>query len=683
VAIDRGEEPARAEYLVRRLTEHSGEGFAVLDAQGKVLLPGPSVLGYRAEDFVGRSAFELAHPDDRPRLLEALQWILANPEASRQVEYRARHAGGSWRWLEVVGRNLLHDPVVAGIVVNFRDVTARRIAERRMAAQYAVTHILAESSGMQDIVPRVLAALGETLGYGYGAFWTADRRLGLIRRLESWRAAATPEPLNIERACEFKWSGGRGLLGTVWAFAKPIWIPDLQRVEFTRAPLARADGLQSALLFPILEGSEVMGVVEFFSGETRPSDPDLLRTMEVAAGQIGQFLERRSLEEQLRFAQKLESLGVLAGGIAHDFNNLLTGIMGNISLAVETLPPQHVSRDYLKDALEGTEGAASLTRQLLAYAGKGKFVVERVDLSALARGMRALVERSIPKNAGLAFDLAQDLPAVEGDPSQLQQVILNLILNGAEAIPERSHGAVTIRTGRQQADADYLRGALGGPPGPGEYVYFEVRDTGTGMEPQVLARIFDPFFTTKFTGRGLGLAAVLGIVRGHRGFLKVESLPGQGSEFRVLFPAAGKPLCASEEETFVQPVPAAGATDRGTILVVDDEDLVRRTAAHTLEHYGYRVLSVSDGIEAVERFAAQPDAIDLVLLDHTMPGMSGEETLRELQRIHPQVKVLLSSGYNEDEATQRFAGHNLAGFLQKPYVASYLADAVRAVLAVK
>lgn len=670
---------SRAEYLIRKLTERSGDGFAVLDREGRVLLPGPSVLGHHGKDFSGRSAFELAHPDDRPLLSQTFQWLLAHPDSSRRIEYRARHADGSWHWLEVVGKNLLHDPLVAGIVVNFRDLTEHRLAERRMAAQHEVTRVLAECSGIQEIVPRVLAAIGETLEWLYAAYWNVDRQAGVLRQAGSWRAPQVQGPLALESQRDIACSNEDSLLVRVAASCKPVWVSEFDAKRFPRAHLAHSDGFQSALLFPVLHGADVIGVMEFLSAETRPSDPELLRTMEVSASQIGQFLERKSLEEQLRAAQKLESLGVLAGGIAHDFNNLLTGIMGNVSLASQLLPQDHAARGYLKDALEGTESAAGLTQQLLAYAGKGKFVVQAIDLSALAGGMRALVERSIPKNVALEFDLAAGIPAVEGDPGQLQQVILNLILNGAEAIGE-GHGSVSIRTGQLHLDAEYFRGATAASPLvpiEGDYVYFEVHDTGCGMTADVLPRIFDPFFTTKFTGRGLGLAAVLGIVRGHRGFLKVDSSPGKGSEFRVLFPT-----CPTDARARSENVGSVGlvAQPGATVLVVDDEELVRHVAASTLEYYGYRILVAADGTEAVKRFAAEPDSIHLVLLDLTMPGMSGEETLRELQGIRPQVRVLLSSGYDQDEATQRFSGKGLAGFLKKPYVAPRLAEAVRAVL---
>ncbi len=382
--------------------------------------------------------------------------------------------------------------------------------------------------------------------------------------------------------------------------------------------------------------------------------------------------ERRKIEEQLRHTQKLESLGVLAGGVAHDFNNLLTGILGNASLALDTTAPHEPNRILLDEVMRAAERAADLTRQLLAYAGKGRFVMSVVDLSALVREISGLVQTSIPKPVQLRLQLSDDLPGIEADAGQLQQIIMNLVINGAEAIGPEG-GTVLVRTGAQDVDEQYI-GTLsvdGHRLFPGRYVMLEVHDTGSGMSPETIARIFDPFFTTKFTGRGLGLSAVQGIVRGHRGALKVYSKPGQGTTFKVLFPAS------------MQPVPQVAAPSagnlagQGTILIVDDEDIVRQTARHTLERYGYRTIMARHGAEALDLFRRTPDGIALVLLDLTMPVMSGEETLRELQLLHPDVRVLLTSGYNEVEAMQRFAGKGLAGFIQKPYTSVALAEKVK------
>ncbi len=282
--------------------------------------------------------------------------------------------------------------------------------------------------------------------------------------------------------------------------------------------------------------------------------------------------ERKRLEQRLRESQKLESIGLLAGGVAHDFNNLLTGILGNASLALDELSPVHPVRPILENVILASERAAHLTRQLLAYSGKGRFVIQPINLSELVREIGSLLRLTIPKKVHLRLDLDDKLPPVEADSSQIQQLIMNLVLNGAEAIGD-GIGAVLVTTGVREVDETYKQSALMRDElAPGKYVYLEVHDTGSGMDEQTKARIFDPFFTTKFTGRGLGLAAALGIVRGHKGDIKVYSTPGRGSTFKILLPAGSGSYEEAEQEIQRQELHG-----QGTVLIVDDEDIVLKT----------------------------------------------------------------------------------------------------------
>jgi two-component system cell cycle sensor histidine kinase/response regulator CckA len=391
---------------------------------------------------------------------------------------------------------------------------------------------------------------------------------------------------------------------------------------------------------------------------------------------VSDITERIRIEEQLRHTQKLESLGVLAGGVAHDFNNLLTGILGNSSLALDNIGPSNPNRPLIEEVMKAAERAAELTRQLLAYAGKGRFVMHTLDLSELVREISSLVQTSFPKHAQLRMQLAGDLPGIDADPGQLQQIVMNLVINGAEAIGSQG-GSVLVRTALQDVDQNYIgtMSSAGELLRPGRYVALEVHDTGVGMDEETLSKIFDPFFSTKFAGRGLGLSAVLGIVRAHKGALKVYSKPGQGTTFKVLFPASARAVAAAA-------APAVGdLTGAGTVLIVDDEEIVRTAARHTLLRYGYQSIPAQDGEAALQAYKNCSGKVALVLLDLTMPVMSGEETLRQLQMIDPKVKVLLTSGYNEVEAVQRFSGKGLAGFIQKPYTAAALAVKVKEVLA--
>ena len=386
--------------------------------------------------------------------------------------------------------------------------------------------------------------------------------------------------------------------------------------------------------------------------------------------------ERKGLDEQIRQTQKLDHLGLLAGGVAHDFNNLLVGILGNAALALETTSVGNPAAGLLQEVIAAAETAAHLTRQLLAYPGKGRITIESLDLSEVVRQIGGLVKASIPKSVQLRYDLAQTLPCVEGDASQLQQLTMNLILNGAEAIGPESAGTVLVSTGLEEVNQEHIQSALApAEVSPGRYVTLQVHDTGAGMTPEVMERIFDPFFTTKFAGRGLGLAAVLGIVRAHQGALKVYSTPGEGTTFKVLFPAtAGRPPQRPEE---------SGLAARGSgemVLVADDEVVVRQATKNMLERRGYRVVLADNGREAVDLFRVLGDKVAVVLLDMTMPVMSGEDAFRELKQIRPDARVVLTSGYNEAEAVRRFSGKGLAGFIQKPFSSSRLIEKIRSVI---
>ena len=388
--------------------------------------------------------------------------------------------------------------------------------------------------------------------------------------------------------------------------------------------------------------------------------------------------ERRRLEEHVHQNQKMESLGVLAGGVAHDFNNLLVGIMGNASLAIDMLPESSPVAPLLDDVVLASQKAADLTRQMLAYAGKGRFVSEPTDLSALVQDISGLVRTAISKKVQLDLQLEPNLPPIDADPTQIQQLVMNLLINGAEAIGDKV-GTVTVKTGLREVDAATLTTHFTSQGiESGSFVFLEVSDTGCGMDNATQSRIFEPFFTTKFTGRGLGLAAALGIVRGHKGALKVSSETGKGSRFEILFPLSSQPL--RKPQPAPEEITRRATTSAGHILVVDDEDLVRRTARCALERYGFTVLLSENGQRAVDVFAGLSDQIALVLLDLTMPVMGGEEAFRKLKAIRPDIDIILMSGYDEGQALLGFDGPEVSGFLKKPYTGERLAEAVRGIL---
>ncbi|GDX82975.1 hypothetical protein LBMAG42_47860 [Deltaproteobacteria bacterium] len=371
--------------------------------------------------------------------------------------------------------------------------------------------------------------------------------------------------------------------------------------------------------------------------------------------------ERERLQDHLLHVQKLESLGVLAGGVAHDFNNLLTAILGNASLAEMQLTTGHPATRAVNSMVAAARRASDLTRQLLAFSGRGHFKVLPTDVNEQVVELTVLLEASIPKKVNLRIEPHENLPLVAADGSQLSQVLMNLVINGAEAIDEQG-GTVVVRTGVQVLEqGDLLSVGPFAAAAPGAFVFVEVSDSGAGMDESTLARIFDPFFTTKVNGRGLGLAAVQGIIRGHQGLIRVYSEPGRGTTFKVFLPALTRGA--------LQYPPAETPAGRlnGTVLVVDDEPSVREFARAALEFGGYRVVEAADGRLGVDAFRALAGEIDVVLLDLTMPRMSGEEALSEMRKIRPATRVILSSGYNEVEATRRLVGRASVEFIQKPY----------------
>jgi PAS domain S-box-containing protein len=411
-----------------------------------------------------------------------------------------------------------------------------------------------------------------------------------------------------------------------------------------------------------------------------------------AAQQLSEDLLRReqaarraaeASEAQSRHVQKLESLGVLAGGIAHDFNNLLHVVLGNADIALSRLPARSSARRPLEEVVRATVRAADLTRQMLAYSGKGAFVVRHLDLSTEVREMATLLQTAISKQASLVWELASDLPAVNADPTQIRQIVMNLITNASDALRDTS-GTITLRTGVLQPD--HLNDAgLGAPVldaepvGPAAtYVFLEVTDTGAGMTPDTLQRIFDPFFSTKYSGRGLGLAAVMGIVQSHRGLIRIRTEPGQGTSFRVLLPAV--PGTARTQEQ-----PSAARTEwhgHGTVLVVEDEEGVRDVAERILKDFGLQTITAVDGRDALDILERGGNQITAVLMDLSMPRMGGQEALRQLRQTWPDLPVIMMSGYTEESVAAQFseAGPGATAFLQKPFFAEDLMGVLRRVL---
>ena len=386
--------------------------------------------------------------------------------------------------------------------------------------------------------------------------------------------------------------------------------------------------------------------------------------------------ERNQLETQMQQTQRLESLGIMAGGIAHDFNNILAIVLGYTEITLEKTLPDDFRYKHLQGIQTAARRAAELTDQMLAYSGKGALAIENMNLSGLVQEMGQLLEVSHTKKAIVEYSFDEDILAIKGDPSQLRQVVMNLITNASEAIGDVG-GVISVKTGVTDITQAHLATTYANDKLPeGQYVYLEVADTGCGMNKDEQRQIFDPFFTTKFTGRGLGMAAVLGIVRAHKGAIHIKSKVQVGTTVKVLFPAVNEPVKSIGRDTPL----AEEWTAHGTILVVDDEPQVRMVIKIVLERKGFTVLTAENGHEAITVFQEKNDEIVCVLLDLTMPHMGGEETFIELHKIRNDVPVVLVSGYNKEQLNESLEDLGFAGFLKKPVSTEMLLTKVHAVL---
>jgi PAS domain S-box-containing protein len=430
------------------------------------------------------------------------------------------------------------------------------------------------------------------------------------------------------------------------------------------------------------DGHVITGLVSSSLVRDASGNPDYFISQVVDLTELRKAQEERlKLERQLLHTQKLESLGVLAGGIAHDFNNLLAAILGNLDLAQLRLPLSSPVRDNIAQSILACQRAADLTRQMLAYSGKGAFQMKKINLNDIVMENSELFRTVIPRNVSLNVATETELPDIEADPGQIQQVVMNLITNAAEAIGSRP-GIISLNTGVVACDAAMIsQSRLEEKPLPGEFVFVEVSDNGCGMEPETLSRLFEPFFTTKFTGRGLGMAATQGIVKTHKGAILLESEPDRGSSFKILFPSAGHTKKTAElPETDNSAANSDGKSFRGVVLVVDDEDYIRSLCGEYVRMLGFEPLEAADGHEAVELFRLHTGTVAFVILDLTMPNMDGVATLKELRKITPEARIMLSSGYSEQVVVDQFLGEKPDCFIQKPFQFKELEQKIKVLL---
>ena len=610
----------------------------------RVSPPFVRALGWRSDDLVSQPLLEHVLAEDRAAFEEALK--------AREDSVRARLATPRGEVFEFDWRLREDD---GGL---FALGTSRAVGPSSSGAPAALGHLPRTTlERTLDAMARIVEAKNPGMRCSILLVDEADGRVVV--------GAGPSLPDAYNRAVEGLRIGPTvGSCGTAAYWNVPVIVEDIFEDPLWRdlRDAAEVAGVRACWSHPVCAANgDVLGAMALYS--TQPGGPSQSQMdgLEIAARMVGLAVERDRLEAQLRQMAKMEALGVLAGGIAHDFNNMLAVVLGNAEYALSTLCSEEDVSGKLREIVTASVNATELCNQLLAYAGRGAISVEVIECNALVHELGGLLQVALSKKTSLDFQLSEASLGVQADRSQLRQVFMNLITNAAEAIGDRP-GRIVIQSdarsyGRDELNALQPQGSLGA----GEYVSIRVSDTGMGMESRTQSQIFDPFFTTKSTGRGLGLAAVRGIVKSHGGAIALESEMGRGTTFTVLLPRVPLPGGVG-----VRPAMPAQSLEGARVLVVDDEPGVRRVLINFLERAGCEVTEAVDGVVAVELFRRDPSAFDCVLLDLSMPRLGGDEVFRELRRIRPDIRVVLISGFTEQEVMNRFQGAGIAGFLQKP-----------------
>ena len=600
--------------------------------------------GLSVEDLISKPLIDWVHPDDRPELQHLLD--------IGDGEILARHLtkDDDWQMLRwrvstdqgrtvVMAQSHCVDKVRANLPA-FRNKSKSSLIE----TLETMVHVVESKVDGCRCSILLIESDGEHVAVGAGPSMPAEynRAVQGLRIGPTVGSCGTAAYWNVPVIVEN-------------IYEDPLWV-DLREA-------AKIAGVSACWSVPVTgsTGDEVLGAMALYSDEPASPDPYDMELLEIAARMVGLAIEHDRMEAQLREATKAEAIGVLAGGIAHDFNNLMAAVMGNAELANISIPEDSRARVHLERIVSSSDAAADLCKQMLAYAGRGSSSKEFIDCIGLVKALGDLMLAALSKKVSISFEMHESPLGVFADPSHLRQVFMNLMTNASDAIGSKEGrivvGAQPVTLGQDVADLIQSYPRLK----PGDYVHIWVSDTGEGMSPETRTKIFDPFFTTKQTGHGLGLAAVMGIVRSHKGALSVESELGVGSKFSVWLPLESLEGECSAGETSNDFTPAGKR-----ILVADDEKALRLVIVAMLETAGYEVVEVEDGQEVVDAFRADPNGFDCVLLDLNMPKLDGEEVFSQLQQIRSDVRVILNSGFTEEEMLERFHGAGLAGILNKP-----------------
>lgn len=634
----------------RILIETANEGIWLLDKSAKTTYVNKTMaemIGYTTEEMLGRSLYDFM---DTVARIEAEKYFERRKKGIKEIhEFRFLKKDGSDLWTIISTNPLIDDQgQFSGALGMITDITGRKKAEEELLKHKEFIEDLIES--MQD---------------GFSVLDANGRRIMANKAFYRITGFSKEELINI---------------GPPFPFWPPEHIND---IKMAFDGMRRGELKDFDLTFMRKNGERFPVIINTscLRNEQGEVANYLIILKDITARKKAEE-EKLELERKLLHSQKLESLGILAGGIAHDFNNLLMAILGNLDIAAMKISPLSTAKTYIDAAIRASKKASELTNQMLAYSGRGLFVIKNIDLSQVIEENIHLLKASIPKTISLKLFLEKNISCIKADAMQIQQVVMNLIINASEAIGQHS-GVISISTIVMECSQDFLNlSRILEKPEPGKFVCMEITDTGCGMDLEMQQRLFDPFFTTKFTGRGLGMSAVLGIIKGHKGAIMVESEVGKGTTLRVLFPVSED---SKEDQAKADSIGALKAQKTeaylltGTVLVVDDEEMVRDVSLAILTGLGLNVISAADGEKAISIFKDNADKIDVVLMDLTMPGMDGIASFMEMKRIKPDVKVILSSGYGEQELTQRKA-EGFADFIQKPYVIQNLKEKLETLL---
>lgn len=642
------------------------------------------LLGWSLEELKGKKYLDVHPPDvheDARRIFE----LASEKKIGKVFTLVAMHRDGTRIPVEIVTTIYIDESgrrTIFGVLHDLRErlrgEAARSLEGARLEALLKLNQMTASSF---DALAEFALEEGVRLtssAYGYLALLSDDGTNATLyslskSALRDCRIQTPPMQQDVKML---------GLRAEAIRLRRPLLLNGLpgDGTERIRLPEGHIP-ISRLLTVPIIDRDKVVLLAGVANKESLYDDSDV-RQLTLLMSEMWSLYSRRKAEEdgrrlerRMKHMQKLESLGVLAKGIAHDFNNILMTILGHVDLAKMSLPLEHEALDHLEPIAIASKRAAELCQQMLAYAGKSYTERKVFNLNDLIREMSKIIEVRISKLAVVDFRPGGDLPGIEADPAQMRQVILNLVINASESLDNRP-GTIIIQTRKMDCDHRYLAEiSLEKTVREGCYVVLEISDTGCGMESSVQESMFDPFFTTKFTGRGLGLPAVLGIVRSHHGAIRVYSTPGQGTTFCVFIPSAG-----SESPLTGEKCDVSAWRGSGTILLADDEAEICNVTSMMLTHYGFKVIIAHDGREAVELCAQHGDELTAVMLDLTMPCLDGGEVQLHVKKMFPHLPVILMSGYGESEIISRFAGDGFAGFLQKPFHIRSLGEKLRSVL---